>query len=323
MKYFPATNNKAPQIVIAMVTYRHQQFIADVLDSILTQDVDDLLVIIADDASQDDTPKICLEWQKKYPDKIALILHEKNQGITGNLHSILPHIPQQTQYLCWFAGDDMCLPSKLQKQLNFMQQNPQYVMCYHDTLVRDDDSGKKYRYNDLLVGQPAHQGDIYHKLIIKRCFISACSTMIRWSVCHNMMFQENVGIRNDWLYFIEIAKCGAVGYLGETLAVYRRHGNNVTREYPDITSEFLIYHYLYKNHPDTRSAIDKGLIGTYLAYAVKHLLVGDLLYTAKYSLRMILLSLKSPSNFLYLFITLPLTFVRRFLLLLKTGKINR
>ncbi|MCH9853666.1 MAG: glycosyltransferase [Alphaproteobacteria bacterium] len=323
MKYFPATNNKTPQIVVALITYQHQQFISEALQSILIQDVDDLLVIIADDASTDNTPKICLEWQKKYPDKIALILHEKNQGIVKNINSIIPYIPKQTQYLCWFSGDDLLLPSKLQKQVDFMQQNPKYVMCYHDTFVRDDKTGKQYRYNNLLVGQPAHQGDIYKKLIVKRCFISACSTMIRWSDCHDMMFREHVGIRSDWLYFIEIAKRGDIGYLDEPLGIYRRHGNNVTRKHPDMTSEYLIYHYLYKNYPEMHSVIDKGLVGTYLAYTVKHLLVGELSYSLKYSLQTLLLILKSLSNFLHLFIVLPLTFFRRFALLLKTGKINR
>ncbi len=323
MTYLPAINQTPPQIVVLMVTYQHQQFMDETLQSILTQDIDDLLVIIADDASKDKTPEICRAWQKKYPNKIALILHQKNQGILKNSNSIIPYIPQQAKYVCWFDGDDLFLPSKLQKQINVMQENPHYAMCYHDTFVRDDNTGKQYLYNDTLVGQPAHQGDIYQKLIIKRCFISSCSTMVRWSVCRDKMFQENVGIRSDWLYFIEIAKCGEVGYLSEPLAVYRRHGNNATREYPDITSEKLIYDYLYKNHPNMRSAIDKGLIGTYLAYAVKHLLVGDASYTAKYSWRTILLSLSSPSNFLYLFITLPLTLIRRLLLLLQTGKINR
>ena len=323
MKYFPATNHEAPKIVVGLTTYNEGQYIVEALDSVLQQDFQDFLIIIADDASDEETINICKTFYKKYPDKIALILHDKNQGVVANKNSIFPYIPEQTKYFAYFDADDIYLPSKFTKQIELMEKNPNIVASYHDVWVRENDTGVQYRYNNRWVGQPAHQGDVFKKLIIFRCFISALSVVVRWDICKNLTLRDSVGFRADWLYFIEIAKYGDVGYLAEPLGVYRRHGNNVTREYPNITSEYLIYDYLYKNYPDMRSAIDKGLIGTYLAYAVKYLLVGDVSYTAKYSLRMILLSLKSPRNFLYLFITLPLTFFRRLLLLLQTGKINR
>ncbi len=321
MKYIAAKNN-TPSIVVGMVAYHHEPYIAEALDSLLQQKIENLLIIIADDASTDKTVEICVAFQKKYPEQIALILHHENHGVTHNVNSIIPYIPDTTMYVAWLDGDDISLPNKLQKQMLLMNENPDYIISYHDAWVRDDSTGKQYRYNDLWVGQPAHQGDIFEKLITNRCFIFACSVMVRWQLCKHILFRDTVGIRSDWLYYTEIAYLGKAGYLNEVLGVYRRHDNNLTREHPDISSELLIYDYL-REHYDVNMAVDKGLIGIYLAYAIKHLMVGDMTFTIKYFIRMILLSLKSFSNFSHCCHVLVVTFYRRLALLLKTGKINR
>lgn len=70
-----------PMVCVAMLTYNHQEFIKEALDSILMQKTNfSIKVVIADDFSTDDTRKIVLEYQKEYPEIFKLVFQKKNLG---------------------------------------------------------------------------------------------------------------------------------------------------------------------------------------------------------------------------------------------------
>ena len=70
---------------VLMVTYNHQEFIAQALDSVLMQEVDfEYEIIIGEDCSTDNTRQIVIDYQRKYPDKIRLLLPEVNLGAHEN-----------------------------------------------------------------------------------------------------------------------------------------------------------------------------------------------------------------------------------------------
>jgi len=69
-------------VSICTITYNHEKYLEKALDSFLMQEVNfDYEILIGEDCSMDSTREICIEYKKKYPDKIKLLLNEKNIGV--------------------------------------------------------------------------------------------------------------------------------------------------------------------------------------------------------------------------------------------------
>ena len=287
----------SPLITICIPTYNHEQYIEKAVKSVLDQGIADIYIIIADDASTDRTPEICKALQSQHPKSIALFLHSKNLGLVKNTTFLQSQIPEHSKYLCWFSGDDLFLADKFKKQIAFLDSHPDYVMCYHNVLVFDENKNKQYLYNHWLYGASQHSGDIFKKLITDSCFMAGLSILIRYNKIKHIPHRPEIGIFNDWLYFIEIAACGKTGYLQDTLAVYRRHSTNISHKNLPIETALSVYDYLYANY-DCNDVVEKGLISLYLKFAIKSCLQKN--HSFPYLIKLFGLSIKSFKNFICL-----------------------
>ncbi|MFW2331628.1 MAG: glycosyltransferase family 2 protein [Nitrospinota bacterium] len=313
-----------PIITVCMPVYNNEKYFTEAIESVLSQGPKEIQIIVADDASTDRTSKLAKEYKEKYPEIIDLILHEKNQGVVGNVDSIYPYI--RGKYICWFAGDDSFLPGKLQKQLEFMESNQEYVMCYHDMFTQNRETGYRYRYNDPLIGVKAYSGQVAGMLIIGPPFVPTMSMMIRRQGTEQIKHRKEVGILNDWLYLIELAISGPVWQLDEPLGIYYKHGDSVTtkmicsHEHAESLYKFLNENYKSAGYDYD---IQKGRALSYLNYIFKYLLARQ----PRKSILMLkqLLSLCRQEKRLISFIasnTVDRT-IRHTIILLKIGKVCR
>ncbi len=313
---------KDPLITVCVPTYNHEPYIAETLESILSQKINNIQIIVADDGSRDRTPSIVRAYKENYPDVFDLIIHSKNKGVQKNVQSIYPLI--KGKYVCWFSGDDSFLPGKLKKQLDFMEANPSYVMCYHDVWVQNRNSGLKYRFNNFLMGKPPHSGNITKNLIRERCFIAMTSTMIRREASKKVSHRFNLGISNDWLYAIELSMCGLVKFINEPLGIYYRHDRNTTKTSISYKNEEIIYTFLTKRHGRLyKNSIQKGRATLYINYFFKYIslkrykdashLLNKIATIHKKSLGLIFFSLSQ----------IPIFFIKHFFLWFKTKSIHR
>lgn len=110
-----------PVISVIVLSYNHEKYITDCLDSILSQCCNvPFEIIIADDFSSDKTKSILLAYQKKYSNKICLLMQEKNQGLLINYADVLDLC--RGKYVAQCAGDDYwCDELKLQKQYDCLE----------------------------------------------------------------------------------------------------------------------------------------------------------------------------------------------------------
>jgi len=132
------TVDKEPLVSVIMLTYNHEKYIRQALDSVLMQKVDfDYEILIGDDCSTDSTAQILLEYQQKYPDKICLRLRHKNIGATKNAYELL--MIARGDYLATCEGDDYWTNiNKLQIQIDFLKKNKSYIGCTHKFLIVDE-----------------------------------------------------------------------------------------------------------------------------------------------------------------------------------------
>lgn len=124
-----------PLVSICCITYNHAQFIRKCLDGFLMQKTDfPIEILIHDDCSTDGTTEIIREYETKYPDLIFPLYEEENQYQQGKAAEIdfYNYRRARGKYIAYCEGDDYWTdPLKLQKQVDFMEANPEYSVCWH------------------------------------------------------------------------------------------------------------------------------------------------------------------------------------------------
>jgi len=124
-----------PKVSVCVVTYNHEKYIRQCLQSIVDQITDfEFEVIVGDDASTDGTTDIVREFSDRYPGKIIPVLHEKNVGPAENYFSV--HNIAKGKYIAHLDGDDYCLPMKLQVQSDLLDSDSNCNIVFHRMLVQ-------------------------------------------------------------------------------------------------------------------------------------------------------------------------------------------
>lgn len=115
-----------PEISILMGIYNCAETLDEAIESILNQTYTDWKMIMCDDASSDNTYAVAEKYVRKYPDKFILIKNEKNMGLNYTLNHCLEYA--DTKYIARMDGDDISLPERFEKELNFLKENPEYAI---------------------------------------------------------------------------------------------------------------------------------------------------------------------------------------------------
>lgn len=140
--------NKLDEILVSIIciTYNHEKYIVDALESFLMQKTSfKYEVLIHDDASTDRTAEIIREYEKRYPDVIKPIYQKENQYSRGvkKINYRYNHTRAQGRYVAICEGDDYWIdPYKLQKQVDYMQSNPNCSLCFHAADIIKEGKGK-------------------------------------------------------------------------------------------------------------------------------------------------------------------------------------
>jgi glycosyltransferase involved in cell wall biosynthesis len=209
------------KVSVLMITYNHERFIAQALDSVLMQQVDfDYEIVVGEDCSTDSTRQILIEYQKKYPEKIRLLLPGKNLGMIGNMVETCNAC--RGDYIALLEGDDLWTsPQKLQKQVDLLEAHPECSGCFHNVLMAHEGAPEK---NRLFHEAPLAKRFFALKDILSSHFIPTCSTVFRAGMFTGFPDWYLEMPMGDWPLHILNAEHGPYAYLDEVMATYRIHG---------------------------------------------------------------------------------------------------
>lgn len=129
-----------PVVSISCTTYNHDNFIEDALEGFLIQKTEfPFEIIIHDDASTDKTQDIIKAYQERYPRIIRSILQSENQYSQGKKPGVFLFPMYRGRYIANCEGDDYWTdPDKLQIQVSFLEENPDYVISSHNASIIDE-----------------------------------------------------------------------------------------------------------------------------------------------------------------------------------------
>lgn len=214
-------NEDTPLVSVQCTVYNHEPFIRKCLEGIVMQKTTfKFEVIVHDDASTDKTADIIREYEAKYPDIIKPI-YQKTNGYGSERNGRMKQKAWRGKYLALCEGDDYWTdPYKLQKQVDFLNENKDYVSVFHLVDWLEMDSGKISQTN---YGMP-YIKEYYttYDLLEFSNFIPSCSVLFRYQkdLMPNWMREVPHG---DFALNLILSKLGKTKLLDERMGVYRRH----------------------------------------------------------------------------------------------------
>ncbi|RBQ30939.1 glycosyl transferase 2 family protein [Arcobacter sp. FW59] len=261
-----------PLVSIFTPVYNAEEYIIETIESIITQEYTNIEIIISDDASTDKTPLLLKELENKYPNIIRLFLQKTNLGITKNCNFVLKQC--KGKYIAFFAGDDLMLPSKIKKQVEYMENNEKCSICYHNLEVFESQTSKHlYYFND---SKNKYEGEA-DMLIKFGTFNGGCSNMVRRECIPEKGYNEIIPIASDWFFWIDILanSKGTINYIDEVLGKYRRHSSNITLLNQGNIEQFITLSITESKYPYLLKYIRIKRSMMYYSLGIKSILDGD------------------------------------------------
>lgn len=267
-------------VSIVCITYNHASYIRKTLDSFLAQKTSfDYEIIIHDDASTDGTTDIIEEYVQKYPEIIIPIFQTENQyskGIPITSNVVIRHT--RGKYIAFCEGDDFWIDeNKLEKQVQFLECNLEYIACVHRYIVVDEHDTEidlvtfgyyekcgRYTLSDFKsVELPSQLASLVfrnvvennEKFLLKRLFDNTC-------------------IQGDMKWFLYLLRLGDIYRMEDVMSAYRfveKLGSNSYtsrqlgrklgwKKFKDLCVLEKVYNELFKYDLDLK--IRKRLMGT-------------------------------------------------------------
>jgi glycosyltransferase involved in cell wall biosynthesis len=215
-----------PILSVCLITYNHEKYIRESIESVLIQKVDFTWeIIIADDYSSDCTREIVLEYHRKFPDLIRLLFQAENVGAGRNFVDLINSA--NGKYIAYLEGDDYWTDKfKLQKQFEFMQKNQNYSMCYHQikwVYTFNEPDGKN---EHLQISNVTDDETTSIEYLIKNgWYIRSCSMFFIKIKLTDDFSELYVG---DYPLHVLLADKGQIGFIQECMAVYRVHLHGIS-----------------------------------------------------------------------------------------------
>ncbi len=217
-----------PFLSVVMVTYNHEKYIAQAIESVLMQDTSfGFHLLIGDDKSTDNTLQICQTYESKYPDKITLIKRDKNIGMINNIKNTFENaFKSGVKYIAVLEGDDYWTDEhKLQKQVDFLENNKDFSLCITNAKIFSEKKGTltEFFHKDFR-DVPNHESSLEDLLYIN--FVPNLTSVFRNKISLPKWFEKVYP--GDWQMHLLSAKKGKIGFINEYTAVYRHHDKAVS-----------------------------------------------------------------------------------------------
>ncbi len=208
--------SKRTKVSVVTITYNHEKYIRETLDSILAQQTNFTFeLIIADDHSTDGTQAIVREYAAAHPDIIVPVLRQKNIGAQRNFHDALRRT--KGKYIALCEGDDYWTdPHKLQLQTDYLDKHDEAALCFHPVRVFYETGEKP---DDVFPDRTKKKNFTLTRLL-RENYIQTNAVMYRRQKYDQL--PDNV-LPLDWYMHVYHAQFGKVGYIDKVMAAYRRH----------------------------------------------------------------------------------------------------
>ena len=209
----------SPIISVILPVYNCEKYVSEAVQSVLNQTFADFELLIIDDCSTDATVSIIQSFSDQ---RINLILKEKNSGYTDSLNYAISIA--KGKYIARMDGDDICLDTRFQKQIEVMNADEEVILC--GTAIQIIDSEK-------ILKHPINHDDIKVKLCFSNAFFHP-TVLFRKDVFAQFHYNKEFEPAEDYDLWTQLVFKGKVMNIDEVLLKYRVHANQISNYKNDI-----------------------------------------------------------------------------------------
>jgi glycosyltransferase involved in cell wall biosynthesis len=221
-----------PKVSVVIPAYNAMTYLPETLASVLRQTFSDFEVLIVDDGSSDQI----VQWASQVTDSRVKLISQQNQGVSAARNTGIAQA--QGEYIAFIDADDLWEPTKLEKQVRCLEDNPAVGMV-HTWMAEIDEQGKP---TGGVMASNA-EGEVWKQLVEQNTV--ACSSVMVRRCCF-----ETLGVfapRNacpvdveDWEMWIRIASRYPFAVIKEPLMRYRQHPNNTSKNWQSLEQAYRI-----------------------------------------------------------------------------------
>ncbi|MFL0353811.1 glycosyltransferase family 2 protein [Xanthomarina sp. GH4-25] len=207
-----------PDLTVIMPVYNGEKFISESIDSVLGQTFSNFKLLVLNDNSQDQTAKI-LEDYKKKDSRIEVVTKLENVG-PANLRNEGITLAK-TEYIALLDADDIALPTRFEKQLNFLKINPEHGVCGTWFTFFGDKKNKTIKHEET-----------HEKLkiqMLSNCCIGNPTVMFKKSHLGDLRFENDFVPAEDYRLWSQLIAKTKFYNIQESLLLYRWHPNNISQ----------------------------------------------------------------------------------------------
>lgn len=282
---FPKSKYPLPQqdymVVVKCFTYNHGKYIEDTLKGFVIQKTNfPFCALVVDDFSTDDTAQIIRRYEEQYPDIIKGIYLQENYysqgGIKREKTEIVSPWFERCKYIAMCEGDDYWTdPQKLQRQVDFLETNPDYSMCFHGAEVLNE-SVYPFSYKSL------ENREYSSDELFKDWIVPTASMLFKREVFYSLVCDKRI-LNGDINLVLASANSGRVFGMSDKMSVYRVQSNGLTinrikQDYLGLQLRYLEhYECLKENYKKVNLKLYRSKIASiYISIAFIYLKKGKL-----------------------------------------------
>jgi len=231
-----------PLVSVIVPCYNHEKYVEQTIESIVNQTYKNIELIVIDDGSKDNSPKILEELSKKYN---FYYEHQQNIGLPATLNKMIK--TAKGKYISLIASDDVKTIDKIEVLVKeFEELSDEYaVVCGDANFI--DDNGKEIcievsgqEYKSFLDWHLHSRNDFDYKnnfgeytTLLQANYIPAMSTLIKKEALYKVgLYEENISIE-DWNMWLKLARTYKMKHIDRIVSFYRWHANNSSKTMRD------------------------------------------------------------------------------------------
>ena len=250
-----------PLVAIHCLVYNHEPYLRDCFEGFVMQQTNfPFVAIVHDDASTDNSAAIIREYEENYPHIFKPIYEIESiyrKGGFGAIDNVMLHAINATnaKYVAMCEGDDYWTdPLKLQKQVDFMEANPDYVICSHKFKKRYMIDGhiEDIGYSSIFPEKSEDGCTFFLEQIYEKFYLQTLCVLYRRSALNEERYLAHHQIRDNVL-FLEIMRNGGKGYIFNSYdGVYRIHDGGVYSglgKEKSLIEAINLFEYIYQVFP--------------------------------------------------------------------------
>lgn len=242
-------SSNLPLVSVIIPAYNHEKYITETINSIISSTYKNIELLVIDDGSKDSTFKVLQSLKEQCDKRFKNVIFEtqENQGLCTTLNKLNSYAKGEYVYL--IASDDVVKPQAIEKEVEFLVANPDYVLVVGDNELIDGDSKRigwdkhqntmplkkaKYKSNaEYLKANYKHinfntdEFGLYKNFCLRNYVPNGY--LLRKAAIDKIGGYAKDDLLEDWYRNLQLSKIGKFKYIDEILLSYRWHDNNTVK----------------------------------------------------------------------------------------------